>query len=459
MSPTTEHAGARDATLGDVVEIWWPLSASWLLMALEVPLVSAMMARLADPTVQLAAFGGLVFPLMMIIESPVIMLLAASTALARTRTSYSRLLGYANRLAAILTVLHLLLTLTPAYHWIAREVIGAPEAIIGPARWALVVVVPWTWAIAYRRFNQGVLIRLGQTRTIGAGTLVRLLSQLAVILLILGQREILTRLGIAGVVAGTSVIIVGVLSEAFFIHIRTRPRLDSLATTGDDERALGGRAFARFYVPLALTSLIGLLAPPVGAAAMSRMPMTMESLAIWPIVFGLVFLLRSSAVAYKEVVVAMLERPNGHEPLRRFALILSGCTFAITLAVIASPLGRIWFERLSGLEPRLAAFATTALAFGALMPVVGVAQNYFVGYLVHSRQTRRITESMVIYLATCGGLLFVGASWDGAPGAYMAMIAFTIANLAQIGWVWRHSHPGLTAMRNAPEKAREPVLE
>ena len=49
---------------------WLPLAASWLLMGLELPAVSAVMARLPDPERSLAAYGGVVFPLALLIESP-----------------------------------------------------------------------------------------------------------------------------------------------------------------------------------------------------------------------------------------------------------------------------------------------------------------------------------------------------------------------------------------------------
>jgi len=44
------------------------------------------------------------------------------------------------------------------------------------------------------------------------------------------------------------------------------------------------RAFLDFYIPLAMTSLLFLLAQPMGSAAISRMPMALESLAVWPVV-------------------------------------------------------------------------------------------------------------------------------------------------------------------------------
>ena len=71
-----------------VFSAWWPLAASWLLMGLELPAASAVLARLADPRVHLAAYGGVVFPLALLIESPILLLLSASTALARDHDSY-----------------------------------------------------------------------------------------------------------------------------------------------------------------------------------------------------------------------------------------------------------------------------------------------------------------------------------------------------------------------------------
>ncbi|MFN4218252.1 MAG: hypothetical protein ACK4HB_03105, partial [Candidatus Bipolaricaulia bacterium] len=65
-------------TLSRIVRAWWPLAASWALMGLELPAVSAVVARLPEPQINLAAYG-VVFALSMIIESPIIMLLAAST--------------------------------------------------------------------------------------------------------------------------------------------------------------------------------------------------------------------------------------------------------------------------------------------------------------------------------------------------------------------------------------------
>ena len=46
-----------------IINTWWPLAASWLLMGVELPILSAVMARLLNPAINLAAYGGIVFPL------------------------------------------------------------------------------------------------------------------------------------------------------------------------------------------------------------------------------------------------------------------------------------------------------------------------------------------------------------------------------------------------------------
>ena len=77
-----------------IFKVWLPLAASWLLMGMELPVLSAIVARLARPEINLAAYGGIVFPLALIIEAPVIMLLAASTALSKDWASYKKLYNY-----------------------------------------------------------------------------------------------------------------------------------------------------------------------------------------------------------------------------------------------------------------------------------------------------------------------------------------------------------------------------
>lgn len=415
-------------SLARIVRAWWPLAASWMLMGLELPAVSAVVARLPEPQINLAAYG-IVFAISMIIESPIIMLLAASTALSKDWDSYLKVRRFMMQAGALLTALHVVIAFTPLYYVVVVDLIGAPAQIVEPARWGLMLMTPWTWSIAYRRFNQGVLIRFGHSEIVGLGTVVRLSANLVVLSVgyVMGS--------IPGIMVAASAVSMGVMSEAFFVGLRVRPILQRLRQIKPDGDPLTLRSFLRFYVPLALTSLLTLLVQPIGSAAISRMPGALESLAVWPVVSGLLFLLRSVGIAYNEVVVALLGEPKAQESLRRFARVLSLSLTAILFLVTATPLAEFWFQGLSGLPPALASLAQSSLWFVLLLPAFSVWQSFYQGSLVYFRTTRGVTEAMALSLLISSAILGVGVLWGRVTGLYVAQAAFTIGGLAQMLWL------------------------
>lgn len=433
-----------------IVQVWWPLAASWLLMAVEGPTVSAIVARLGQPEVNLAAFGGIVNPLALIIESPIIMLLSASTALSRDWDAYLRLRRFMMRMSALLTVLHLLVAFTPLYYFVAGRLIGAPAEIVEPARLGLMIMTPWTWSIAYRRFNQGVLIRFGHSRAVGLGTLVRL-----------GTDGLVLTAGyligtIPGVVVASCALTAGVFSEAIYAGLRVRPVLrDQLRPALPVDQHLDFRTFAEFYTPLAMTSLLRLLVQPMGSAAISRMPDALDSLAVWSIVTGFVFLLRSLGFAFNEVVISLLDEPRAACNLRRFATGLAAVTTVLLLIVAATPLSTWWFGWVSALNPRLASLARQSLWVALPMPALDALQSWYQGAIVHSRRTRGITEAVTIYLLASGAVLGAGVAWGQTTGLYIGIAAFGVGALAQTAWLWHRSRPVVQAMQ-ARDAAGEP---
>ena len=243
-----------------IVRTWWPLAASWMLMAAELPALSAVVARLPNPSINLAAYGGVVFPLALIIESPILMLLSASTALSKDWASYRKIWRFMMVTSAVMTGLHVLMVFTPLYYVVVRGILGVPEVIVEPARVGLMIMTPWTWAIVYRRYHQGVLIRFGHSKAVGAGTVMRL-SANGLVLLIgysLGT--------VSGIVVATSAVIAGVISEAVYVGLAVRPVLrDDVKPAPPVVPPLVWRAFFAFYIPLALTSFISLVVQPIGS--------------------------------------------------------------------------------------------------------------------------------------------------------------------------------------------------
>jgi len=414
-----------------ILTVWWPLAASWLLMALELPALSAVLTRLPDAQIQLAAWGGVIFPICLIVEAPIIMLLAASTALSKDWVSYRKLHRFMITSSLLLTGLHILITFTPLYYFVVGTLIGAPAEVIEPARPGLMFMTVWTGAIAFRRLNQGLLIRFNHSGAVGVGTIVRLSTDVAVLLVGFFSGRI-PGAALAGLAVGS-----GVVAEAVYTGLRVRPVVrDELREAPVLDPPLNLRVFIDFYLPLALTSVLNLLIQPLGSAALSRMPEALGSLALWPVVSGFVFILRSPGVAYNEVVVALLKDNQSYRRLGRFALIMAAAVTVLLMLVSATPVGRLWFQTISGLSPDLAQTAQLAVWFALPLPALNVVVSFLQGVLVNSRKTRGITESMAIFLLAAVFLLVAGIILQRWMGLYLAWVAFSVGMMLQTAWLW-----------------------
>jgi hypothetical protein len=195
------------ATQRGIFLFWVPLAAQWLMMALEGPFLAAIIARMGEPAFNLAAYG-VSFALAILIESPVIMLMSASTALVEDGESYRRLRNFSNALNAGSTALLLLVLVPPVYDFLMRGMLGLPEPVVELVYVSLWLLLPWPAAIGYRRFLHGVLIRAGLTRRVAYGTMLRLVGVTAAAVLL----YVLTDL--PGAWVGAASLSAGVCTEA-----------------------------------------------------------------------------------------------------------------------------------------------------------------------------------------------------------------------------------------------------
>lgn len=195
-----------------------------------------------------------------------------------------------------------------------------------------------------------------------------------------------------------------------------------------------------------MTSLLTLLIQPIGSAALGRMPMALESLAVWPVVSGFIFMLRSLGVAFNEVVVALLDEPLSTKSLRRFSSMLSAATTIALLVIAATPLSIFWLQDISALSPSLTELARTGLWIGILLPGLNTLQSWYQGALLNSGKTRGISEAVVVFLITTGILLWGGVVWGKMTGLYIGLAAFSVGMLLQTLWLWVRSRPTFLAL-------------
>jgi hypothetical protein len=402
----------------------------WLLMAVEHPTVAAFIARLPRPEPNLAAFG-ITFSLALIIESPIIMLLAAGTALARDTQSYGRLLRFTHVMAAGLTAIHLVIGLTPLYPVIVGNLMGVPDEILDPSRRTFLIMTPWVAAIAYRRLWQGVLIRFDRTKVVPLTILARLLTGVAVLAIGFSTR------GLQGADLGALALSVGVTAAAITAYVFVSPVLrNQLSQQSLNERPLTWGDLLQFYLPLALTPLIMMASRPLIVMALARAAEPRACLAVWPVIMGVLFLGRSIAFSYQEAVVALLDDRSSYETLRRFTQILALTLTAVFALVAITPIAGILYRHVSGLTAELVSFAVVPTMILSLVPGLEALIYWQHGLLLHSKQTRPITVAVTLNVVGLAVVMYVAARlMPTTPGTIIAALGITGAVAAQWGYL------------------------
>ena len=101
-----------------------------------MPLLAAVVGRLPDEAIHLAAYGGIAFPIALVVEAPIIMLLAASTALCKDWERYLFVRRFMAWSVVVLTVLHAAIAFTPLYDLVAGDLLAAAPEVRHLAAWA-----------------------------------------------------------------------------------------------------------------------------------------------------------------------------------------------------------------------------------------------------------------------------------------------------------------------------------
>jgi hypothetical protein len=353
-----------------ILVFWLPLAATWLMMAAEGPFLAAVIARLADPAYNLAAYG-VAFSLALLVEAPIIMIMSAATALVRDRQSYLAMRNFTHALNAAITLLMAIALLPPVFDAIALTLLGLPPEVARLAHVATAILLPWPGAIGFRRFYQGVLIRRGLTRRVAYGTVIRLSGMAATGLALYRHTPL------EGAWIGAAALTVGVTLEALAARAMANRTVVELVATAGTGNPLSYRSIATFYYPLALTTVLALGLQPIVTFFMGHAPAPLRSLAVLPVVSSLVFIFRALGLAYQEVGIALIgDEFENYQPLRRFAFLL-GVGVTVGLGIIAwTPLARVWFHDVSGLSPELTDFAIVPARLLVVIPALTVLLSF-----------------------------------------------------------------------------------
>jgi hypothetical protein len=385
---------------------------------------------LPDAKYNLAAFG-VAFSLAVLAESPILMIMSASTALVKDRQSLLKLRNFTYALNGLLTLAMIILIVPPVFTFVTQTLLGLPERVSHLTYRACLVLIPWPAAIGYRRFYQGVLIRSNLTRRVAYGTLVRLavMALTGLICFVFTRME--------GSLVGGLSLSIAVCTEAVASKVMARRSEKEILSGGTSQSMMGYADITRFYYPLALTTILGVGLVPVVTFFLGHSRMPVESLAVFPVINSLVFIFRSMGLSFQEVGIVLLgEKYQGYRPLRNFAMIL-GLFVTGALGLVAfTPLSSVWFQKVCGLSRELYGLTVFPTQIMVLMPATMVLLSFQRSLLVSSKRTQPITLATAVEVGGVVVFLFLTIRYLDMIGVIGAAVSLLIGRICANGFLF-----------------------
>ena len=413
-----------------LIQLWQqfiPLSLSDVTMALGDPLTTTTLAHLPDPRTNISALG-VAKAIAIFCESPIIMLLHASNALAGTQSSRLALWRFTLIASGAMSLI-LALTAIPAVFAIVGESwLGVSPSLSQTIRSTLTILILWPFAIGWRRYFQGLLIHSGQSNAVAQAGLIRLL----VVGGILAGGFTLRANG--AVVAGMS-LVWGVIAEAIAVTYLARrlgaTRLPEIKSTPELPQDLAG--VWKFYLPLGGTMMLvwGARAALVGIVA--RANDGEIALAAWPAAWGLVLVIANSTRMVQQIIIRN-RKLIPDRVLITFAITVGILCSLILLSVSGTPISAQAIGYFVGDDRELISRVRPVLLICAAIPLLVSIQNALQGFLVSAGRTWGVNQA-----AWIGAIVMLGTAYlavqMGQNGAIAAAMGMIVGNSLEIGYL------------------------
>ena len=195
--------------------------------------------------------------------------------------------------------------------------------------------------------------------------------------------------------------------------------------------------------------MIGLGVQPLVTFFVGQSRMSLESLAVLPVVTSFVFIFRALGLSYQEVIIALIgEKKERFNSLFKFAVILSSILVIVLGLFAFTPLADFWFITVSGLSESLAHFAKLPLMIMFFFPALTILISIQRGLLVVNKHTKPITIGTTTEFITIVISLLILINFLDVVGAVAATIGFVIGRLATNFYLMKASFRSLKLITN-----------
>ncbi len=208
-----------------------------------------------------------------------------------------------------------------------------------------------------------------------------------------------------------------------------RARRKSIMSTATEQAPVTANTLLSLFVPMALSSWLGWLAPPVINAAVVRASASYETaLAAYGVARNLTMLMSPFAVMVPTAVLVLVSGRPSHRQVRNFLALLSAVLAAGTLVLLLTPLRHLLLQGALGLEPLLAERTRLALLILVLHPPISIWRAFSQGVLIQRQRTSAMVWAGAVGFGVSGAGV-MAAGLVGLPGEIYGALLLVVSTL------------------------------
>jgi hypothetical protein len=399
--------------LAGILRFYLPLAATSILMMVTHSLVSGAMARTLSPAVTIAAYSA-AYSVGQVLESPCYAMAKMVLTFSGGKRSYRTTAMVVAKVLSVIAAAYILFAWTPLSAMVFRNLLGLSEAVLGPARVNLKVLLLWPLASAARSVFQSKVV-------IGRRTYWLTVNMVLRVALMFVLAALLPRIMPQGPV-GPTLLMAGLCLEAILAFVVSEKLIPPLPEDDPDLTDVRASQVLAFMLPLALAASVQTLARPVVTAALSRTTYPETTLAGYQVASSFSYIFTAATYnIYHVVVVFVKDRPSFGR-VRNFVLAIGIIASSMLLVASLPGPGSFVFGTVIGAPLDISQEAVRTLLVLSVTPFALACAEFFDGILMLHKHSGLVTGAKMCNVAvTCLTAVAVSRYWPQAGGAAGAL--------------------------------------
>ena len=413
---TSAATSSNRVRLRDAYRFFTPLLLMAELTMFSHAIVAAFLARMPNPTENLAAYS-IAFFFHSTMGSPLWACQMVSLSFMRDQQAVRRMLVFSAQVMASIGWVWIVLGATPAGDWFYGSLFGLSQKVTEGARQCTLILVLMLPLVAVRSLMYALMMRARRTLLVTYGTIIRLVALGVALYLMSGNVE--------GPKIGALAIIACIVVETLFSIVAARSIYGRLST--QQGPPVSYKELWIFAWPIMVMHTAEHGVNFLVSLFLGRLPRPELALAVFSVADSILRVLLSPLRNLTITVQSLSNSALDFPVLGRFCAQIALAFAALMTLFFIPPINHFALTKAMGLTDALADYAGLALTIGILLALSIGAAAAARGFLIASRQTKILAISSALRLVAVVTVGSIALLYDASNGAAVGLWALTAA--------------------------------